>query len=546
MSDALERLRDFYFYAPSFLKIKTKVSGVQPLVLRQYQKRFIDFLHNIKGPKRVIVLKPRQAGFSTICAGYFFQKMNLFESYGGLAMADKKGRTQTIAGIYRLYLQELDQLLRPSVMANNTEQIYFDTQKGDGLKSGVLFETANDPNAGRSGTRSFAHLSEAAFYRYANEIDEGVQNSVPLDESTCIIKESTANGKGGIGKPFYELWNAAKSGESIYQSFFVPWYEVDDYQISPINFKPTKEEKDILKMCPSVNDANLVWRRLKLKEYREDSDNSLLTPEERFRQDFPLTDNEAFLSTGSPVFDPYVIDWYINKINNTGVRNLVGKLNISSIIINQFIDRLKVYQPPRQGKQYFIGADVAEGLSIGDSSSVCIIDENYTQVASWHGKIDPDMFGDLLISLGIMYNTALIVPEVNNMGHTTLNTIKSQAYSKIFRHTILDKTTKQKVDKLGWRTTKQSKETMLQDAVSLVREKDANILDKNLLIEMNLVTRGENGIVELNGMDRTVAFCLAIQGRKSARIIEAKTRSPFSASLYDNKQFKKKKKDIFE
>jgi hypothetical protein len=554
LSEALDRLRDFNFYAPNFLKIQTKTSGLKPFVLRDYQTKFIKFLNEINGPKRVIVLKPRQAGFSTVCAAHFFHRMATRENYLGLAMADKKGRTQTIAGIYRTYLEELDDLLKPQVDVNNSEQIHFDTKDSKGLKSGLILETANDPNAGRSGTRSFAHLSEAAFYRYAKEIDEGVQNSIPLEDSTCIIKESTANGKGGIGKSFYDLWMAAKQEESSYKAFFVAWYEVDDYKKDPDSlFRPTHEEEKILKMNPSVTYANLAWRRLKIAEYLGDEDNSLLSPAERFKQDFPTTDTEAFLSTGSPVFDPYVIQDYIDRLKAHQSRDIKDKIQIESFIIKQFKDRLKVYAPPREGKKYYVGCDVSEGLAIGDSSSICVIDDKYNQVASWHGKIDPDLLAHLLIAIGIFYKKALLVPEVNNMGHTTLTTIKNEGYSKVYRKTILDKVTKEKVIKIGWRTTAQSKADMLSEAVKITRDKAANIQDKQLLIEMNLVSRKENGTVEMNGMDRTVAFCLALMGRKDDREIKAKPKKPRHITgtgkeieEYFKKQDKKYNNNIFD
>lgn len=436
-------------------------------------------------------------------------------------MADKHDRTQAIADIYQTFLQELDPMITPMISKNNSDELLFDNPKvmdrknNPGLSSGLIYETANDPNAGRSTSRKFAHLSEVAFYRYHKEIDDGVQNSIPLADDTCIIKESTANGRGGVGKLFYTLWNAAKRGESLYQPFFVAWYEVDDYALSvPRDFKPTQYEKDILKQHPDVTEANLMWRRLKIKEYLNDDEDTILTPEERFKQDFPIDDIEAFLSTGAPVFDQHVLASKINQLNQFKPNEFTDRINLNSYLLKEFKKDLKIYSPPRKGESYFIGADVSEGLAQGDASSVYVMNNNRKQVARWHGKIDPDLFGFLLIDIAKLFNDALITCENNNMGHTTITTMRNEGYSKTYKEVIEDKVTKKKTERLGWRTTVKSKQDMLNEAVRSVREDDSTILDVKLLEEMSIIARGENGSVDLNGRDRVVAFCLALMGHK--------------------------------
>lgn len=529
----MDDLFDYYFYTENFLKIKTKLDGMQPFKLRLYQRKFRQFYQDIKGPIRIYALKPRQAGFSTEVASFFAHPMFTQEHWNGIAMADKKGRTQAIGSIYKTFLSELPEPMRPMIALNNTEQILLDNPiekdrvKRPGLNSGIVFETANDPNAGRSASRRFAHLSEAAFYRYANQIDEGVQNSIPLMPGTAVIKESTANGRAGIGKAFYDGYNAAKRGDSIYKAFFVAWYEIDDYAITPeYGFRKTKEEIEIQRQHPGVSDANLMWRRLKILEIQNNPDEQILTPAEKFKQDFPLNDVEAFLSTGAPVFDPVMVDRLIQKLSDAKPKNIKDTLNINSHMLKMFWDRLEIYSPPREGKLYFIGADVSEGLAIGDSSSAYVMDQEYNQVAKWHGKIDPDLFGHFLISLSIFFNKALIIPEKNNMGHTTVTTIRNEGYGKLYRETIEDKITKETREELGWRTTEKSKATMLNEAIRMFRDGELNIKDGSLAREMSLVTREENGKVNLNGRDRVVALCLALMGRKQVRSIDIKINKP--------------------
>lgn len=522
-------LHDYDFYARNYFKINTKLHGLCPFVRRVYQKRFTNFLENISGPKRVIVVKPRQAGFSTDVAGFFTHKIQTRENYKGILLADKFSRTKDVMSIYQTYVQNTPKKLLPMIAKFNTEEILFKNPNASkdntepGLNSGVTAETAIDPNAGRAGTRMFSHQSEAAFYRYALDIDEGVSNSIPLHEDTYIIKESTANGRSGIGKPFYDLYQAAKAGNSIYKSFFVAWYEIDDYVADPgRNFDPTKYEKEIMKEF-QLTAAHCAWRRLKLGEYMQEDDESFLTPEERFKQDFPLSDSEAFLSTGQPVFPVDKVNRLIESLSRHRPVEYTDKLKLH-YMIDQFKKGLKIYHPPRQKEEYYIGADVSEGLATGDASSAYIMDSSYKQVARWHGKIDPDMFGHLLVALGEMYNNALLVIENNNMGHTTVTTVRNSSYPRIYKEVTEDARTRKKSERYGYRTTGPSRDDMLNEGLARFRDGDSKILDIKLPQQMGEVARGDNGKVDLGGKDRVVAYSLACIGRRQIKPHRAENR----------------------
>jgi len=61
--------------------------------------------------------------------------------------------------------------------------------------------------------------------------------------------------------------------------------------------------------------------------------------------------------------------------------------------------------------------------------------------------------------------------------------------------------------------------------ITKLRDGDTNIRDIRLVEEMSLVSREENGTVNLNGRDRVVAACLAHMGRKQS-FIDNKTSAP--------------------
>jgi hypothetical protein len=509
---------DFDWYSSNLLKISTKIDGIQPFKLRDYQLKYLNHIKNDfnGGIVRSVVLKPRQAGFSTLVAGINSHRMLTESNYKGILLADKHGRTAEVHSIYKHFVNHVPSKIKPMMAKNNSEEILFDNPNEDeridkpGFNSGFKSETANDANAGRSGTRKWAHLTEHAFYRFAEEIDEGIQNSIPLARGTYVVKESTAWGVSGNGEAFYNLWCAAESGQSIYKAYFVSWYEIPDYSVNvPIGFILNKDEIELLKICPEIKNENLAWRRLKLSEYSMGKE-SVFTPEERFCQDFPSWPEQAFLSTGRPVFDRDKLNIQIKSLRDNPVQEIKPKY--TKTYLSMYQDSLKVYEPPIKEKKYIIGADIAEGIETGDFSTAFVMDTDHKQVASFHCHIDPDHFGKLLVELAIIYNGALLVPEINSMGHTTLTAIKSMDYLKVYMRSIDDEVIDEETSKMGWRTTRSSKQTMISKLVARFRDNEIKIRDVNLLKDMLGLARESDGNVELTGIDRVVAACLACVG----------------------------------
>lgn len=503
----MSELFDFEWYSRKCLKISTKLSGLMPFTLRKAQRRYNEHLRTAfpNGIIRSLCLKPRQAGWSTFIAGKCFHNTATTYGYKTLVMADKFDRTNEVYKIYKSFYENLPLSVKPAGRANDDGEIKLHI-----LGSYISSETAQDRYAGRSTPRRCAHLSEYAFYPYPMDIDDGVQNSIPLASGTAIFKESTANGMSGDGKAFYNLWLAAEAGDSIYKPFFVAWYEIEDYAIDvPHGFFLKRDEIELIKTCPEITNANLAWRRLKLSEYLHE-EGSILTPEERFKQDFPSYPEEAFRSTGRPVFDQEKLKKHINLIRQSppSILNLV----IKKPFLSMYPHMLTLFKAPEAGKKFIIGADVSEGVSSGDFSHAFIMSAEGEQVGFFHGHLDPDHFGEILVELGNAFNKALLVPEINNMGHTTLTAIKRRDYLHVYMRQVFDEIADEETDKMGWRTTSANKQSVISKLISAYRDSEIRILDINLLREMMSVTREDNGDIRLTGKDRVVAACLAREG----------------------------------
>jgi len=521
----MKELFDLDFYASNFIKIKQKSGQIGTFKMRSYQRKLNDEIQedfkNL-GFCRKNVLKPRQAGLSTYVAAYGSHRSLTNYGFSGIVLADQASRTDAVFGLYKYMIENVPKKIQPSIGTLNTREYFFDK-----LKSGMKGETANDKNAGKSESRLFAQLSEYAFYRYAKEINESVQNSVPLKFNSLIIKETTANGRDGIGKNFYEEWQEAKKKTSLYSNYFISWFEIEDYFLELSNpIKKTKEEIDLQKQFPGIKDGNIAWRRLKLMEMASQKGQIAVTPEEWFNQDFPASDDMAFLFSGRPVFCRKKLGKMNEDMRNKKEqREDIGHLTKKFIYIQRFLDEIKIYKKPEKNKSYSMGCDVSEGLEEGDNSTIHIIETKTEEhIVSFCGRIDVDLFGNLVVDLAEFFNDALIVPEINSMGSSVLSAIKARSYSNIYRRKQKEVTqiSDEVTSNWGWRTTFSSKQEMIATLGAKIRDDYFDCKDKDTVEELLNLVKESNGDVILNSKDRCVAVMLSNMGLEQARDREIK------------------------
>ena len=75
MNKLVEKLRDAKFYMENFLHIRAKNQRIVKLRMKPAQQRLYDIIQGERAagkPVRIIILKARQLGFSTVIEGLFF------------------------------------------------------------------------------------------------------------------------------------------------------------------------------------------------------------------------------------------------------------------------------------------------------------------------------------------------------------------------------------------------------------------------------------------------------------------------------------------
>ena len=519
-----ELLTDRRLYFEKCLRIRTKDSRIIPFRMNAIQLRIEETVGQLKAqgrPVRIIGLKARQQGFSTYCQGYIFHDTATRRNRYSLTVAHDEDSTSTLFEMSRLMYDCLPAPLKPMKRYSTKagELVFENPIEAErnirpGLRSSLRTMTARNTEAGRSKTVHNLHCSEVAFWGHAEETLNSLFQAVPDHPDTAIFIESTANGVGG---PFYEMYQAAKRGENEFVALFFAWFDNPEYS-RPFSSEDERkafadsldEEEERLLKTYGLTLEQLHWRRWAIaNKCRGDVD--------KFRQEYPSNDQEAFLVSGRPFFDPQKLYVILNTTVMGPVRtgNLVERDDGTIEFVDHPEGYLRVWHEPEDGHRYVIGADVAEGLEKGDFSAAIVIDrDEWRQAAEFHGHVDPDLFGVELVKLAKWYNQAWLGIEANNHGLTTNKRVEALGYRRLYRRQVLDTVTKKTTDRLGWLTTTQTRPLMLDELAENVRELWLVIYSEGLVHEMLTFVRDEKGkpaAQEGCFDDRVLAAAIAVQ-----------------------------------
>lgn len=298
-------IRDARTYIEHFLQIRTKSGRVQPFILNPAQIKLDDALRaqDAAGkPMRALVLKARQLGFSTYTEGLIFSRAATQEQHPAMILAHLDTSTAALFAMERLFYDRLPPLMRPMLKKSNDTELLFENptrsqkekDKNPGLQSSIVCNTAGAGHGiGRGTMLRSLHCSEFAFWR-GNKADTltGLLQAVPGDKGTLVVIESTANGF----EEFEKLWEAAVKGENDFAAIFCGWQENAEYR-KPVPPGTVWTEKELeMKARLGLDDEQLAWRRWCIQ-------NNCHGDERMFRQEYPSTPDEAFLTTGTGVFD---------------------------------------------------------------------------------------------------------------------------------------------------------------------------------------------------------------------------------------------------
>lgn len=483
------------WFMENMLYIVDKNGKLGPFRLNREQNilmEHIEFCLANDIPVRIMLLKARQIGATTFftALGFWFACMNRNKSYG--IVAHRLDSAYSIFNKCKIFYNNLPKEMRPATTQFSSEGITFDKKNGMGINSKIQFATVNE-GVFRGQTLSYLHLSECAFWEgNVQAIENSLAPTIAYLPGTIIVRESTANGYNF----FKDDWDRAKRGESGYATYFFGWQDHEEYKLHPpIDFVPDETELKIQKEF-NLTIEQIYWRHHTIMaDYSGD--------ETWFSQEYPMTPEEAFVASGTSVFNPKTIVEGYKNVKDPTIVTLKDYPTFEKLMIwekpqiekvdvhdqncvwdeeqqkhvmkdNELVLETITYEIP-----YTVGIDTSGG---GDDYNEIVVVNNITKKMAARFRIlnlDEEYLAIIAIEIAKMYNNAMIAPEVN-FSHEICRFITARGYRNIYVTENINREDKVSGTGIsyGWATTRGNKGGLISNLRALANEDPSRFPDR--------------------------------------------------------------------
>ena len=537
---------DFPFWAATQVYIKNKDGGEDVLFrLTRPQRRFVARLERLRKaekPIRIVLLKARQWGGSTTSQLYMAW-LQLIHKVGlnSLIIAHQGTGSDEIKDMFdrmiKAYPVEMLHRLGEAYKENEPKlvgvgksgSIYRVPQRNCKIKIG----TAERPDGCRGGDYSLVHLSEVGLWKATEgkkpeDIVRSACSGVLYRPYTMIVYESTANGTGNF---FQREYDAAKKGDSQFEAMFVSWFDIEKYS-QPIvdikafaanlydnrenaNVSSAREERGRYLWALWEKGATLEainWYVLERAKYNDHAS---------MASEYPSDDIEAFVHSGTMVFDKYKVEDFDKCCKEPRYVGDVyadadeGKNALKNLRFSE--DKqgmLWVWELPEVDEaekvlnRYLTVVDVGGRSNKADWSVIVVFDRLFMAdggkpvvVAQWYGHCDIDLLAWKAAQIAAFYDNSLLVIESNTLethdkerdvdgdqSQFILNQIKNVYPNLYARKQSEEDILAGLPTKYGFHTNVATKPMVISTLVKVIREnayieRDRRCLDEYLVYE---------------------------------------------------------------
>lgn len=448
-----------YFFR-TFCVVRHPLLGRIPFQLRDAQRQTMRAMVD---NDRVIILKARQVGFSTLMANFALWLVFFHPDLQIIFISRTEIMAEDLLAKAKYAYDALPEWMQgrgPKPTARNVQSLPLDNESS-------IISVASRSNPARGKTVSWVFVDECAFLENQEEAWAAIEPIADIGGKVVLL--STAN---GVGNFFHRQWVGARAGVNGFKPIFFNWAAV-----------PERDAEWFQSKIDSLSE----WQRA---------------------QEYPQSEEEAFIKSGNPVFDVDDLAKRVPAVPLAQGRLAHGEMQ------NEGRGPLEVWEVPDTRHRYVIGGDVAEGLEHGDFSSAHVLNvETGTVAAHWHGHVDPDTFGDVLVAIGTWYYKALLGVENNNHGLTTLQRVKALRYPRMYYSKIFDQRKQTSTEKMGWSTTTKTKPLMIDGLNTALRDNTLEHLNSaETIAELKTYIKDDKG--RTNGQpydDRVISLAIAVQ-----------------------------------
>jgi len=457
-------------------------------------------------PVRIIVLKARQEGVSTNEQGRMIYNTTTNSNRTGLIVAHQAPTTATIFEKARYMYNNLPADVKPMTRASNARELIFDTPTGytgkdKGLNSKISIQVAGDVTIGRGDTVFYAHLSEFALWPSPDGKEPkkqlaGILQAVPKTQDTEVVIESTANGYND----FKDLWDDAVQGRNEWTPLFFAWWHLKEYRM-PCDI--TEYQKLVDSLSLSLRNYVLQIKETygltkeQIKWYVWTLKNDCNSDWNMMKQENPTTPEEAFISTGNPVFNNEKIQARIGQLRQEYEKNAPKRGRFSFEWNNPEImdvplentikwipDRngcIKMYEEPKPGYPYAIGGDTK---GEGNDKFAGTVRNNSTgkRCATLHGEMKSKDYTAQMFCMGHYYNTAVIGIEIN-FNTYPIELLTDWKYPRQYLRQKINTLDEKVQNQYGWKTDGATRPLIIEREITLIEENVDLFTDIDFLLE---------------------------------------------------------------
>lgn len=335
-------------------------------------------------------LLTHNTGISVITAAYVAWRLIFKSNERILIMANNAVGAKRFLAHVKSFIANTPRFLKPQGGDENGADKWNDTRI-DMMNKSWAMALAASPQAGRGESLTLVVLDEFAFVEKDRSIWTAISPALSMSQGDCIMI-STPFGSGNV---FHEYWVAAEQKKSLFNGIRVHWSQ---NPFCAKGLRQVEENGKLIFWSP--------WYEEQRQQFNYDS--------VKIAQELDL----SFLGSKLLAVDELIVNKYREKIE----REKIKPICYFNHKMKTFVEKENefwVWKKPEPSASYVLAADVARGDG-NDYSTIQILDVNsLEQVAEYQGKIDPDMFADVIQAAGLAYNEAYLVVECNSMGLAT-------------------------------------------------------------------------------------------------------------------------------
>jgi hypothetical protein len=441
--------------------------------------------------EKSLVLKARQLGITWLAAGLGLWTVLFKPGARVLVISiNEEEASKVVNRLWDMYQSLPDHLKMGTTVVKPAREtrpnLHIELKHPDGRISSVI-GLPSTKKAGHGETAALVILDEYARHEYARESWKAVLPT--MSHGGRILAISTGNG----------VSNAATGEGNFFHHLYV---NQEQY---------------------GINKHFLRWD---LHPDRDDSwyaNIAMGMPATDRAEQFPATELEAFILTGTPYFDMDALGWYLEH----GVVEPEYRMNFEEVtfdrakIVKTSHGFTRVFHEPEAGHAYALAADVATGRG-ADYSSAHVIDLGDMGIcAHFHGKLDSDQYAFQLHYLARYYNTAWLAVEMGGgYGEPVVLALRDgregrPAYPRLYRHRQLDRGDQPEAKPFGFPMNLKTRPTVIEGLGEALRERLFSALDAELLMELqtfvyrttNPSPRAQEGCND----DRVMSLAIALE-----------------------------------